>query len=181
MKIQFFGGSSFLVEGKSAKIAFDPGDKKLGKVDITTSSTGEEVSLEAKKLLTLPGEYEISGVLVRGFHTHGDTNTVFKIVLDDIVVAHFGNLPGMPTAEFFDRLGENVDIALLTLRDDFDAKSAKDFLEKVDPRMVIFGGNAGIYPRIVELFNAKVLPESSISPSRSSLPTDTTEFVILSV
>ncbi len=181
MKIQFFGGSSFLVEGKSAKIAFDPGDKKLGKVDITTSSTGSEVSLEAKKLLTLPGEYEISGVLVRGFHTHGDTNTVFKIVLDDIVIAHFGNLPGMPTAEFFDRLGENVDIALLTLRDDFDAKSAKDFLEKVDPRMVIFGGNAEIYPRIVELFNAKVLPESSISPSRSSLPTDTTEFVILSV
>jgi hypothetical protein len=181
MKIQFFGGSSFLVEGKSAKVAFDPADKKLGKVDITTSSTGAEISLEAKKLLTLPGEYEISGVLVRGFHTHGDTNTVFKIAIDDIVVAHFGNLPGMPKAEFFDRLGENVDIALLTLRDDFDAKSAKDFLEKVDPRMVVFGGNATIYPRIVELFNAKVLPEASITTSRSSLPTDTTEFVILSV
>ena len=181
MKIQFFGGSSFLVEGKSAKVAFDPADKKLGKVDITTSSTGEEISLEAKKLLTLPGEYEISGVLARGFHTHGDTNTVFKIALDDIVVAHFGNLPGMPKAEFFDRLGENVDIALLTLRDDFDAKSAKDFLEKVDPRMVVFGGNPAIYPRIVELFNAKLSEESSLSVSRSSLPTDTTEFVILSV
>lgn len=181
MKIQFFGGSSFLVEGKSAKIAFDPADKTLGKVDITTSSTGEEVSLEAKKLLALPGEYEISGVLVRGFHTHGDTNTVFKVALDDVVIAHFGNLPGMPKAEFFDRVGENIDIALLTLRDDFDAKSAKDFLEKVDPRMVVFGGSAAVYPRIVELFNAKILPESEVSVSRSSLPSEVTEFVILSV
>lgn len=181
MKIQFFGNSSFLVEGKSAKVAFDPANKKLEKVDITTSSTGEEISLEAKKLLTLPGEYEISGVLVRGFYTHGNTNTVFKIALDDIVIAHFGNLPGIPKADFFDRLGENVDIALLTLRDDFDAKSAKDFLEKVDPRMVIFGGSSAVYPRIVELFNAKILPEAEMSVSRSSLPSETTEFVILSV
>jgi hypothetical protein len=180
MKIQFFGGSSFLVETKLAKVAFDPADKKVGKVDIMTSSTGEEVSLEAKKLLTLPGEYEISGVLVRGFHTNNDKNTVFKITLEDVVVAHFGNLP-MPKSSFFDALGENVDVALITLPDDFDAKSAKEFLEKVDPRMVIFGGNTSIFPRVVELFNAKLLPESTISVSRSSLPIDTTEFVILSV
>ncbi len=181
MKIQFFGGSSFLINGKSAKAALDPIDAKLGPVDIATSSNGAELSIEAKKILTLPGEYDISDVLIRGFHTHGDTNTVFKITLDDVVVAHFGNLPGMPSASFFDDLGENVDVALLSLRDDFDAKSAKDFLEKVDPRMVIFGGNATIFPRIVELFNAKILPESEISVSRSSLPTDTTESVILSV
>lgn len=181
MKIQFFGNSSFLVDGKSAKVAFDPTDKKLENIDIATSSTGAEISLEAKKSLNLPGEYEISGVLVRGFHTHGDTNTVFKIALDDVVVAHFGNLPGMPKAEFFDRLGENVDVALLTLRDDFDAKSAKDFLEKVDPRVVIFGGNPVIFPRLVELFNAKIVAEPALSVSRSSLPTDITEFVILSV
>jgi hypothetical protein len=181
MKIQFFGSSSFLVEGKSAKIAFDPADEKVGAVDIATHSSGEEMSVEAKKELTLPGEYEISGVLVRAFHTHGETNTVFKATMEDVVIAHFGNLPGMPKAAFFDELGENVDVALLTLRDDFDAKSAKDFLEKVDPRMVIFGGNAAIFPRIVELFNAKILPESEISVSRSSLPSDTTEFVILSI
>ena len=114
MKIQFFGGSSFLVETKSAKVAFDPADKKMGKVDIMTSSMGKEVSLEAKKLLTLPGEYEISGVLVRGFHTNDDKNTVFKITLEDVVVAHFGNLPGMPKSSFFDALGENVDVALIT-------------------------------------------------------------------
>ncbi len=180
MKIQFFGGSSFLVDGKRAKVAFDPADIKLNAVDIATSSKGEEIEGEAKKKLTLPGEYEISGVLVRGFHTHGDANTVFKVTIEDVVVAHFGTLPGMPKAAFFDELGENVDVALLPLHEGFDAKSAKEFLEKVDPRMVIFGGDVSVFPKIVELFNAKIVPESELSVSRSSLSSDSTEFVILS-
>ena len=181
MKIQFFGGSSFLVEGKTAKIAFDLADAKLGKVDIAMSSTGEELAIETKKALTLPGEYDISGVLVRGFHTHGDTNTVFKITMEDVVIAHFGTLPGMPKVDFFNELGENVDVALLTLREGFDVKVAKEFLEKVDPRMVIFGGDPVVFPKIVELFNAKIAPESDVSVSRTSLPSEATDFVILSV
>ncbi len=181
MKIQFFGGSSFFVEGKSAKIIFDPQNIKVGSVDIATSSNGEDITVDAKKTLTLPGEYDISDVLVRGFYTHKETNTVFKVVLDEVVFAHFGNIPGMPKAQFFDDLGENVDVALLTLHKDFDAKNAKEFLEKVDPRMVIFGGDKEVFPKIVELFNAKIFPESEISVSRSSLPSETTDFVILSV
>ena len=181
MKIQFFGGSSFLIDGKSAKVVFDPLDAKVGTVDVATSSNGAEITTDAKKKLTLPGEYDISDVLIRGFHTHGDSNTVFKIVLDEVVIAHFGNIPGMPKAQFFDDLGENVDVALLTLNKDFDTKNAKEFLEKVDPRMVIFGGDAEVFPKIVELFNAKIVSESEVSVSRSSLPSDTTDFMILSV
>jgi L-ascorbate metabolism protein UlaG (beta-lactamase superfamily) len=181
MKIQFFGNSSFLIEGKSAKVAFDLADAKVGKVDIATNSKGEDLAVEAKKMLTLPGEYDISGVLVRGFHTHDDKNTVFKITMEDVVIAHFGDLPSMPKATFFDAIGENVDVALLTLREGFDAKSAKEFLEKVDPRMVIFGGDVTAFPKIVELFNAKFLPESDVSVSRTNLPSEATNFVILSV
>jgi L-ascorbate metabolism protein UlaG (beta-lactamase superfamily) len=180
MKIQFFGNSSFLVEGKSAKVAFDPVDLKTEKLDIAMNSKGEEPAVEAKKILTLPGEYDISDVLVRGFHIHEGKNTVFKITIEDVVIAHFGDLPSIPKATFFDALGENVDVALLTLREGFDAKSAKEFLEKVDPRMVIFGGDAAAFPKIVELFNAKILPESDVSVSRTNLPSEATNFVILS-
>ncbi len=165
----------------AAKVAFDLADAKVGKVDIATSSKGEDLTVEAKKVLNLPGEYDISGVLVRGFYTHNDKNIVFKITMEDVVIAHFGDLPAISNVSFFDVLGENVDVALLTLREGFDVKSAKEFLEKVDPRMVIFGGDAAVFPKIVELFNAKIVPESEVSVSRSSLPSDTTDFLILSV
>ncbi len=180
MKIQFFGNSSFLIEGKTAKVAFDPVDKKIGKVDVVMSSKGEDLDMETKKVLNLPGEYDISNVLVRGFYTHNNKNIVFKITMEDVVMAHFGDLPAMSNGAFFDVLGENVDIAFLTLREGFDVKSAKEFLEKVDPRMVVFGGDTTVFPKIVELFNAKILPESEVSVSRASLPSDATNCVILS-
>ncbi len=154
-------------------------EPKVGKVDVATLSHGEESHLDAKKILTLPGEYELSGVLIRGFYTHEEGSTVFKITLDDIVVAHFGNLPTAQKSDFFDELGENIDVVLITLHEGVDIKKAKEFLENIDPRMVIFGGDPVVFPKLVESFNAKVNPEKSLVVSRMSLPSETTDFVIL--
>ena len=69
---------------------------------------------------------------------------------------------------------------LLTLHEGSDIKKAKEFLENIDPRMVIFGGDPVVFPKLVESFNAKVNPESSVTVSRTSLPNESTDFVILS-
>ncbi len=181
MKIQYFGGSSFGVVGKTAKIAMNATDDAMGKVDIATSSDSSEISIEAKKKLTLPGEYEVSGVLVRGQHTHDNKNVVFKCVIEDVEIVHFGDTPTIPMAKFFNELGENVDIAFFNLTANTEMKMVKDFLEKVDPRMVVFGGDKEAFPKAIEKLNAVVKAESEITISRASLPTDTTDYVILSV
>lgn len=181
MKIQFFGNSSFGVIGKSAKVAMNPAGDSIGKVDIATSSKSSDMEIEAKKKLTLPGEYEVSGVLARGLHTNDRTNVVFKIVMDEIEVAHFGEIASMPLPRFFSELGENVDVALFNLSEKSDLKMVKEFLEKVDPRIVIFGGDKTMFPKAVEKLNAVIKPEPELIVSRSSLPSENTEFVILSV
>ena len=181
MKIQFFGNSSFGLVGKSAKVAMNmEGDAAMGKVDVATDSSGAEISLDAKKKLNLPGEYEVSDVLIRGLHTHGNSNVVFKCVIDEIEVAHFGVMDSMPMTKFFSELGENVDVALFSLSEKMEIKVVKDFLEKVDPRMVIFCGDKEMFPKAIEKLNAVVNAESEIAVSRSSLPNEITEYVILS-
>lgn len=181
MKIQYFGDSSFGLVGKSAKVAMNVVDDGMGKVDVATSSDSSEISVEAKKKLTLPGEFEVSGVLIRGLSTDDKTNVVYKCVIEDVEIVHFGDIPAMPMASFFNELGENVDVALFNLSEKTDLKMVKEFLEKIDPRMVIFGGEKEMFPQAIEKLNAVVKPESEIAVSRSSLPTDITEYVILSV
>lgn len=177
MKIQFFGGTSFGVEGSGARVLLDA---TSGKCDIATCSDGQAVDgVEAKKVLTLPGEFEASGVLVRGLHTDAQKNVVYRFTIEDLVVAHFGKMEAMPSGKFLDNLGENIDVAILPVSEKFDAKQSKVLLEKVDPRLVIFCGETAAMPKIIEEFSAQLSEESEIKVSRSSLADDRTEFVIL--
>ncbi|MCF7830944.1 MBL fold metallo-hydrolase [Candidatus Gracilibacteria bacterium] len=182
MKIQFYGENCFEINGKDAKIVFDPNDKFPGKnLDFATNSGAFSANcekLETKKILSIPGEFEISGVLVRGFYSRPE-NVVFKVVTDGIACAHFGSLEVRPSTEFFEKLGENVDVLLVNLNEKFGVKEAKDLMETFEPRYTIIGGDQSLFPKMVEA-GAKVLEENSLTISQTSLSEDKSEIIILS-
>jgi L-ascorbate metabolism protein UlaG (beta-lactamase superfamily) len=180
MKIQFFGGTTFGVFGKSARILFDPTAKNTEKnIDFITFSNGEAIKgIESKKALTLPGEFEISNVLIRGVASRPE-NTVYKVVIEDLVIAHFGNLAETPVGKFFEILGENVDIALISVSEKFPVKKIKEILEDVDPRMVIFGGDPLFFPQITAELGAQTAEENPFNVSRSQLSEEKTDYFFL--
>ncbi len=182
MKIQFMGGDSFAVKAKEGECILNPQGAVDSSIDfIAFSKARKEADSTDVKVLNLPGEFEISGILVEGFFTNNRENVVYKVVAEDIAIVHFGNLKEVPGTDFFESLGESVDIGLVTLSENFNDKMAKELIDKVDPRMVILSGDAGFFPKMVENAGAKNIEENPINITKSSLSDDKTDVVILNV
>lgn len=181
MKIQFYGQNCFSLSGKEASCVFDPLEDFNKSVDFATDSgkNASSSNLKAKKILNLPGEFEISGVLVKGFFSDNQKNVIYKIIMDQVCLAHFGNMVDIPDTKFFENIGENIDVAFINLSENFDAKKAKELLEKIEPRMVFLGGDVSFFPKIVETCNAKTAETNPVSVSKSNLSDDKTEIFIL--
>jgi hypothetical protein len=183
MKIQFLGQNGFVLTGKDATVVCDPGEKTSVKnVDfVTNSGTFAESceKLEAKKTLSLPGEYEISNILVRGFYSRPE-NVVYKIVIDGMAIVHLGSLETKPSTEFFAKLGENVDVVLATLNDKFGVKEVKELVEIFDPRYTMVGGDLSLFPKMVEE-GARVAEENPIVITSTTLAEEKSEMLILPV
>lgn len=178
MKIQFNGGQSFSLEGKEVKCLFDPETEEQADFAMFSQKKAKMVK-GVKKNLLLPGEFEISGALIQGFYTDSAKNIVFKVMLEDVTFAHFGEMKDVPGSKFFEDLGESIDVIFMNLSTDFDEKKAKDLLGKIEPRMAILGGDVAYFPKMVELAGAKTSEENPMKLVRSGLSDDKTEVVIL--
>ena len=184
MKIQFYGQNCFEIKNKDANMIFDPNEKVKGKSsDFATNSGNFNANFnllkEVKKTLELPGEFEISGVLVRGFFSdENKKNVVYKVFMDDIAVVHFGNLSQKPKTEFFEQLGENIDVVVLNISEAFDAKAAKDLIETIDARLTLIGGDQSLFPKMVES-GARISEENPVTLSRTMLNEEKTDILIL--
>ena len=183
MKIQFLGQNTFLAEGKDVKVVFEPSaSTSIDSVDfVTNSGNGNSAGVkESKKVLSLPGEFEISEALANGYYSSKE-NVVFKVVMEDISLVHFGAVKEVPDSNFFDKLGENIDVVFVCLSHDFDEKKAKNLIEQIDPRMAILGGDASFFPKMVESMGAKTAEENPIKITKSQLLDDKTEVMILPI
>ncbi|MCH7951437.1 MBL fold metallo-hydrolase [Patescibacteria group bacterium] len=117
MEIAYLGHASFKFRGKTASVVSDPFDSSIGfslsrvSGDIVTVSHGHQdhkhvagVSGTTRRaqpfVIDAPGEYEVSGISVFGTRTFHDDeqgakrgeNVVFVIHVDDVAVAHLGDL-----------------------------------------------------------------------------------------
>ncbi len=183
MKIQFLGQNAFQLSGKDATIVCDPSEKvSVKNADFVTNSGDFEENcknLEAKKTLSLPGEFEISGVLVRGFYSRPE-NVVYKIVVGGVAIVHLGSLESKPSTEFFKKLGENVDVVIATLNDKFGVKEMKELTETLDPRYTFIGGDQSLFPKMVES-GARIAEENPITINSTTLMEEKSEALILPV
>ena len=86
----------------------------------------------------------------------------------------------IPTTQFIEKLGENVDVLILPLSENIKGKQAKEIIEKVSPRMTFLCGEQSLFPEAIEKCGAKVLEENSMKLSRSQFSDDAMEVFILS-
>jgi len=186
MKIQFHGGQTFTIAGKGTKVALNP-DASITDSDFDFATFSSEDlldkvsgSFDAKKKLSLPGEFEISEILITSFYASElQKNVVSKITMENISFVDFGDLQKTPDTKFFEKLGENFDLVFLNLSENFKAEDAKKLIEMLDPRMAIIGGDSQFFPKMTELTGAKTVESNPMNIKRSDLSDDKTEVVIL--
>ncbi len=158
MEISWLGYSCFRIRGSQATIITDPYSPDLGyslgkpKARIVTVSHQhpghayvEGVGGEPK-VLTGPGEYEISGLLIIGIATFHDAeggsqrgkNTIYLMEIDELSLCHLGDLGHMLTAEQMEELG-SVDILLIPVGgvSTIGAPVAAEIARRLEPKVVI--------------------------------------------
>ena len=158
MEISWLGHSCFRIRGRQATVMTDPYPPDLGYslgkptahiVTVSHQHPGHSyvqgISGEPR-LVTGPGEYEISGVLITGIATFHDLergqkrgkNTVYLIEVDEVSVCHLGDLGHVLTAEQVEEIG-TVDVLLLPVGgvSTINAPVAAEVVRQLEPKAVV--------------------------------------------
>jgi len=208
MEISWLGHSCFRIRGRQATVITDPYSPDLGYALGKPSARIVTVSHQHPghsyvqgiggdpKLITGPGEYEISGILIIGVTTFHDVekgsqrgkNTIYLMEIDEVSVCHLGDLGHMLTAEQMEGL-ENVDILLIPVGgvSTIGAPVAAEVMRQLEPKVVIpmhYKTEALTWElEPVERFLKEagvdqVTSQSKLSFNRSSLPQSTEVFLL---
>jgi len=158
MEITWLGYSCFRLKGKQTTVVTDPFPPDLGyslgkpTADIVTVSHQHPGHSYVQgiggepKILTGPGEYEISGVMTLGIQTYHDSehgtqlgkNIIFVFEIDELVVCHLGDLGHTLTTEQIAKIDAS-DILLVPVGgvSTIDAAHAAEIVRRVEPKIVI--------------------------------------------
>lgn len=133
-----------------------------------------------------PGEYEVADILIHGVATNsepgkGPTNTAYVFRIDDLVLCHLGRLKKKLDAEQIEEIG-NIDIVIVPARngESLGPTEAAEVVHQLDPKLVIpmeiepYTGADGTTPDMFlrEMGTAGVTPESKLTVTRGSLPSE---------
>lgn len=159
MDITYLGHASFRLRGKAATLVTDPFDPgmlgfKFPKVsaEIVTISHNHddhnksELVEGVRKVVSGPGEYEISGVSIIGISTYHDEkegelrgkNTIYVIEMDDLRLVHLGDLGHKLSEDTLEEVG-TVDILMVPVGGVYtiDYSTAAEVTRKIEPSIVI--------------------------------------------
>ncbi len=156
--ITWLGHSCFRIKGSQATIITDPFPPDLGYSlgkpvarIVTVSHQHPSHSYIAgvggeRKVISGPGEYEISGVLIIGIPTFHDAkrgeergkNTVYLMDVDGVSVCHLGDLGHVLTTEQVEEI-DAVDVLLLPVGgvSTINAAMAAELIRQLEPKAVI--------------------------------------------
>jgi L-ascorbate metabolism protein UlaG (beta-lactamase superfamily) len=97
-------------------------------------------------LITGPGEYEVSGILIIGIATFHDAergekrgkNTVYLMEVDGISICHLGDLGHVLTVGQVEEI-DDVDVLLLPVGgvSTIDAATAAEIIRQLEPKVVV--------------------------------------------
>ena len=161
MEIKYLGSAEFEISSEKVR----------------TILNGRTLQIGDKKI-ELPGEFEVSGVLAAG-GANEENGVIFKTFCENLHLAHLGDLAKNPSTEILEFLGENIDIVFGVLGAEGSEKSAKNWIEKVEPRLAILGGETANLAAAATELGAEKKSETSMKISKSSLSADKTQVVIL--
>ena len=158
MEISWLGHSCFRIKGRQATVITDPYPPDLGyslgkpTAHIVTVSHRHPGHSYVQgiggepRLVTGPGEYEISGVLIIGMATFHDgeeggkrgKNTAYLIEVDEVSVCHLGDLGHVLTTDQVEEI-DNIDVLLLPVGgvSTIDAPMAAEVVRQLEPKVVV--------------------------------------------
>ncbi len=158
MDISWLGHSCFRIRGAHATVITDPYSPALGYslgqptariVTVSHQHPGHSYVQGIggePKVVSGPGEYEISGILIIGMATFHDEekgskrgkNTAYLMEIDEVTVCHLGDLGHVLTTEQVEEMG-NVDVLLLPVGgvSTINAPVAAEVVRQLEPKVVI--------------------------------------------
>ncbi len=159
MDITYLGHSSFKLKGKNATVITDPFDPTMvglkypmQEADIVTVSHQHpdhnkvEHIKNVQRVIDAPGEYEIAGVSIIGVPSFHDDkkgeergkNTIFVYEIDDLRLAHLGDLGHKLSADSLEEIG-NIDILMIPVGGKFTINSeiAVEVVRSIEPSIII--------------------------------------------
>jgi L-ascorbate metabolism protein UlaG (beta-lactamase superfamily) len=209
MDITYLGHSSFKLRGKNASVVTDPYSAKVGfpfprvSADIITvshqhfdhnnssavsSTSRREVPFE----ISQPGEYEVSEISVFGVKSFHDDksgelrgeNTIFVIKVDDITIAHLGDLGHKLADKQTEEIGE-IDVLFMPIGGHYTIgpKVAAEVMSQLQPSIVVpmhyrtkkhdqkaFSSVLGLSDFLEEVGFDEVKPIEKLSLTKQQLP-----------
>ena len=204
MEIYWLGHGCFRLRGRDATVITDPcapaTGYKIGKLTadiITVSSTNPQTSYRqavtgTPKVLSGPGEYEISGTMITALRTNHDPdateqdrNVAFVLEIDDVRICHLGALKAAPSSDDVEALsGADVLIVPVGGGSVLSAAAAAEVVSRLEPKIVIpmmFKTDSStatdldtVDKFLKEMGTEGKQPETRLTVTRSSVPDDTT-------
>lgn len=159
MDIWYLGHSSFKLKGKTASVVTDPFDSdsvgiKFPKVDadiVTVSHDHKDHNNfgqveQVKKVISGPGEYEVNEISIIGISTYHDDqkgekrgkNTVYVYEIDDLRIAHLGDLGHTLSEKKIEQMGE-IDILFVPVGGEYtiNGQVAAQIVRNIEPLIII--------------------------------------------
>ena len=133
-----------------------------------------------------PGEYEVSGIFVKGFATRGPKeriNTIYSLVLDEIRVVHLGALTESLGPELVEKLGV-VDVLFVSIGSGgtLEPKPAAKVVTTLNPKIVIpvdYDSEAALKTFLKEVGAESKTPVQSLQVRRKDVVGKETEVVVI--
>ncbi len=187
MEINWHGQSSFTIKGSSATVAIDPQNDNIKANVVLFTKQDSESGIKDAKILSWPGEYEVSNVSIEAIPSVPPQDkpiNIFTFAIDNIRICSLGTLSTDITEAMFERIGD-IDILIVPVgsKDVLNTKQAQTIVEEIDPRVVILSCYEGAPSEFL-----KAVGKTDLSPKdkfsvklKSELPEATTEFVLLNI
>lgn len=143
--------------------------------DITTHSLSKK-DASSENYLNWPGEYELQGLMFKGIEADNEA-IVFTAQVEGVHLVHIGHAHNVGP-EILDEI-DTIDVLILPISDSFfSPEEAKKFLANVETRIVIPVGDQ--VSQFLPLIGAsEVVPQMKVKLTRSSLPADKMEVIVL--
>lgn len=204
MELSFFGANCLRLTTKKAQIVIDDNLSQVGlksitrPADITLHTFLGQPATENHFSADMPGEYEISGVVIHGVaaRAHMDPEdkqsaVVYTIAADEIRVAVLGHIYPQLSEEQLEQIG-HVDVAAVPVGNSgytLDGAGALKLIKQIEPKIVIpthFADKAVKY-EVPQIELAEALRGLAMEPSETvdkykpnpADLTDTTRLIVL--
>jgi len=171
MKIQAAADGVKLI-GKARTIHIDNVSGVKAEKDLVLSS-GDMPAVECVKMITLPGEYEVADVLIRGMYD-AQKKVLYRVTTGEITSVIVPSPLKEIGKEAMNEIGEQIDLLFLTVTDKETLKAAKEIVNDLVPRGLVVVSSLPMPEVSTAVNTALQIPEGEITVKKADLQDDVT-------